>query len=176
MDLVQMLANAANNIASAGTDLVLTLSGVGGLALLVFYFSNVASQARRGQVKDGAGKFVAVILMCCCLITLHSVMNSASHQMALGDVTFGAITYLSEGKYGPAAVAVNACLTLLQALGACFALSGLGRLRRSLKDGHTGLSAGEDISGGVKRLICGVMLACNPQLLDALQNTLNIHW
>lgn len=176
MDLIQMLANAANNIASAGIELLLVLGSVGGLALLVFYFGNLASQAKRGQVKDGAGKFVAVILLCCCLITLHSVMNATSHQLALGDVTFGAITYVSEGTYGPGAVAINAGLTLLQALGACYALTGVSRLRRSLKDGHTGLSAGDDISGGVKRLICGVMLACNPQLLTALQNTLHIHW
>jgi len=49
-------------------------------------------------------------------------------------------------------------------------------LRRSQKDGHTGLSAGEDVSSGVKRIIVGTMLAVSPRVLDALQNTLNIHW
>ncbi|EDT7004014.1 TraQ, partial [Salmonella enterica subsp. enterica serovar Brunei] len=33
-----------------------------------------------------------------------------------------------------------------------------------------------DISSGIKRFICGVLLICNPAVLNALQNTINIHW
>ncbi|PVK29579.1 TraQ [Salmonella enterica subsp. enterica serovar Give] len=71
---------------------------------------------------------------------------------------------------------VNAGLTALQSIGWIFALNGLLRLRRSQKDGHTGLTRGDDISSGIKRFICGVLLVCNPSVLSALQNTINIHW
>ena len=176
MDLVQMLANAVNNVTAVGIQLVLALGAVGGRVMLALHFGNIASKARRGQVQDGAGKILSVVLVCGCIIALHQVMNATSQQMALGNVTFGAIAYVSEGKYGPAAVAINAGLTLLQWVGVIYALQGLLRLRRSQKDGHTGLSAGEDVSSGVKRIIVGTMLAVSPRVLDALQNTLNIHW
>ncbi|EFU5350654.1 conjugal transfer protein TraQ [Salmonella enterica] len=71
---------------------------------------------------------------------------------------------------------VNAGLTALQSIGWIFALNGLLRLRRSQKDGHTGLTRGDDISSGIKRFVCGVLLVCNPSVLSALQNTINIHW
>ncbi|ECJ2318352.1 hypothetical protein FNH64_19585 [Salmonella enterica subsp. diarizonae] len=83
---------------------------------------------------------------------------------------------LPEARYGPAAVAVNAGLTVLQTVGWVYVLNGLLRLRRSQKDGHTGLTRGDDISSGIKRFICGVLLICNPAVLNALQNTINIHW
>ncbi|CAM3453540.1 TPA: conjugal transfer protein TraQ [Yersinia enterocolitica] len=176
MDLVQMLANAVNNVTAVGIQLIIAMGAVGGLIMLVLHFGNIASRARRGQVQDGPGKIMLIILICGCVIALHQVMNATSRQMALGDVTFGAIAYVSEGKYGPAAVAINAGLTLLQWIGVIYAYQGLLRLRRSTKDGHTGLSAGDDVASGAKRIIIGTLLAVNPRVLDALQNTINFHW
>ncbi|EDZ4533292.1 conjugal transfer protein TraQ [Salmonella enterica] len=135
-----------------------------------------AGRTRRGQRTDSGGTFLAVLLLTCCIISLESVVNAGSNQFALGAVTFDAISYVPEARYGPAAVAVNAGLTALQSIGWIFALNGLLRLRRSQKDGHTGLTRGDDISSGIKRFICGVLLVCNPSVLSALQNTINIHW
>jgi hypothetical protein len=171
-----MLANAVNNVTAVGIQLVLALGLIVGIVMLLSHFGSIAGKARRGQVQDSGGKILTGILLCGCVIALHSVMNATSHQMALGDVTFGAIAYVSEGKYGPAAVAINAGLTLLQWVGVIYAYQGLLRLRRAQQDGHTGLSSGEDVSSGAKRLIIGTLLATNPRVLDAIQNTLNIHW
>lgn len=176
MDLVQMLARAFNNIAAVGIKLVLALALLGGIVGLIMHFGNVASRARRGQVQDGPGKIITVILLCGMLFSLHSVMTASSHQLGLGDVTFGAIAYVSEGRYGPSALAINAVLTFLQLVGVCYALSGLTRFKRALKDGQTSLSAGDDVASGAKKLIAGTLLACNPQVLDALQNTIGLHW
>ncbi|PHM37630.1 hypothetical protein Xmau_03848 [Xenorhabdus mauleonii] len=176
MDLVQIIANAINNISQAGIKLMLILGVMSGLIILMGHFANIASRARRGQLQDGPGKIVGVILIGGCLITLHSVMNATSNQMALGDITFGAIAYVSEGKYGPAAVAINAVLTLLQWVGVIYAYQGGLRLRRSLKDGHTSLSAGDDVYSGITRLIIGALLAANPRLIDLIQNTIKLHW
>lgn len=176
MDLIQLFANAVNNVTAVGIKLVIALGSIGGLVMLMFYLGNVAHKNKRGQHIDGPGKFWAIILLCCCVISLTNVMNKTAHQMGLNDVQFGAIAYVSQAKYGEAAIAANAALTLCQLIGAAFALKGLSRLRRSLKDGHTGLSAGEDISSGVKHLICGVLLIDGPQVLDILQNTLQVHW
>ncbi len=164
MDLVQMLANAVNNVTDVGIRLVLAIGLVGGLVMMAMHLSSIAGKARRGQVQDGAGKIVTVVVMCGATIALHQVMNATSNQMALGSVTFGAIAYVSEGKYGPAATAINATLTLLQLVGVIYALQGLLRLRRSQKDGHTGLSAGDDVVSGAKRLIIGTMLVISSEL------------
>lgn len=176
MDFVQMLANAANNLSAISTQLVLAIAGVGGIALIILYLSGQAGRTRRGQQTDSAGTFLAVLLLGCCIISIQSVVNAGSNQFALGAVTYDAISYVPEARYGPAAVAVNAGLTVLQTVGWVYVLNGLLRLRRSLKDGHTGLTRGDDISSGIKRFICGVLLICNPAVLNALQNTINIHW
>ncbi|MDE9528374.1 conjugal transfer protein TraQ, partial [Xenorhabdus bovienii] len=69
-----------------------------------------------------------------------------------------------------------AVLTLLQWVGIIYAYQGLLRLRRSLKDGHTSLSAGDDVYSGITRVIIGTMLAVNPRLIDTIQNTIKFHW
>ena len=176
MDFVQMLANAANNLSAISTQLVLAIAGVGGIALIILYLSGQAGRTRRGQQTDSAGTFLAGLLLGCCIISIQSVVNAGSNQFALGAVTYDAISYVPEARYGPAAVAVNAGLTVLQTVGWVYVLNGLLRLRRSQKDGHTGLTRGDDISSGIKRFICGVLLICNPAVLNALQNTINIHW
>ncbi|EDX7993112.1 conjugal transfer protein TraQ [Salmonella enterica subsp. enterica serovar Saintpaul] len=146
------------------------------MALIILYLSGQAGRTRRGQQTDSAGTFLAVLLLGCCIISIQSVVNAGSNQFALGAVTYDAISYVPEARYGPAAVAVNAGLTVLQTVGWVYVLNGLLRLRRSQKDGHTGLTRGDDISSGIKRFICGVLLICNPAVLNALQNTINIHW
>lgn len=176
MDFVQMLANAANNLSAISTQLVLAIAGVGGIALIILYLSGQAGRTRRGQQTDSAGTFLAVLLLGCCIISIQSVVNAGSNQFALGAVTYDAISYVPEARYGPAAVAMNAGLTVLQTVGWVYVLNGLLRLRRSQKDGHTGLTRGDDISSGIKRFICGVLLICNPAVLNALQNTINFHW
>lgn len=176
MDFVQMLADAANNLSAISTQLVLAIAGVGGIALIILYLSGQAGRTRRGQQTDSAGTFLAVLLLGCCIISIQNVVNAGSNQFALGAVTYDAISYVPEARYGPAAVAVNAGLTVLQTVGWVYVLNGLLRLRRSQKDGHTGLTRGDDISSGIKRFICGVLLICNPAVLNALQNTINIHW
>ncbi|EGN1342977.1 conjugal transfer protein TraQ [Salmonella enterica] len=176
MDFVQMLANAANNLSAISTQLILAIAGVGGIGLIILYLSGQAGRTRRGQQTDSAGTFLAVLLLGCCIISIQSVVNAGSNQFALGAVTYDAISYVPEARYGPAAVAVNAGLTVLQTVGWVYVLNGLLRLRRSQKDGHTGLTRGDDISSGIKRFICGVLLICNPAVLNALQNTINIHW
>lgn len=176
MDFVQMLANAANSLSAISTQLVLAIAGVGGIALIILYLSGQAGRTRRGQQTDSAGTFLAVLLLGCCIISIQSVVNAGSNQFALGAVTYDAISYVPEARYGLAAVAVNAGLTVLQTVGWVYVLNGLLRLRRSQKDGHTGLTRGDDISSGIKRFICGVLLICNPAVLNALQNTINFHW
>ncbi|EBB7504368.1 TraQ [Salmonella enterica] len=174
MDFVQILANAANSLSAISTQLVLAIASVGGIALIIVYLTGQASRTRRGQRADSAGTFISVLLLGCCIISIDSLVTAGANQFALGVVTYDAISYVPEARYGPAAQAVNAGLTVLQTVGWVFVLNGLLRLRRSQKDGHTGLSRGDDITSGIKRFICGVLLICNPSVLTLIQNTL--HW
>lgn len=176
MDMVQMLANAINELAGLGTQLVLAIASVGGIAMVILYLSGVAGRSRRGQYTDSGGTFLAVLLLACCVIALESVVNAGGNQLGFGSVSFDEIAYVPEARYGPAAVAVNAGLTALRTLGWCFVLNGLLQYRRSQKDGHTGLSRGDDISSGTKKVFSGLMLIFGPQVINALQNTLQLHW
>lgn len=176
MDLITMLANAANQLSAIGIKLVLTIADVTGIVILILYLTSQAGKTRRGQVTDSAGSWFAVILLACCIIAIKSIATAGSHQLALGEVTYNAIAWVPESKYGPAAVAVNAGLTALQTIGWIYMFNGLLKLRRSQKDGHTGLSSGEDIASGVKRFLLGLLLACNPSVLNAIQNTIKLHW
>lgn len=117
MDFVQMLANAANSLSAITTQLVLAIAGVGGIALIILYLSGQAGRTRRGQRADSAGTFLAVLLLGCCIISIESVVNAGANQFALGAVTYDAISYVPEARYGPAAQAVNAGLTVLQTVG-----------------------------------------------------------
>jgi len=67
---------------------------------------------------------------------------------------------------GQAKLAIDAVLTLLRAVGVLFFYMGVVRARRSLVDGHTGLSAREDIGTGL--VMVGVILWVakkkNPQI------------
>ncbi len=79
---------------------------------------------------------------------------------------------MSPNTFGQGAVAANALLTLLNMAGVYFCLQGVLLWRRSRKEGHTGLSAGNDVTTGNVKFIIGVMMCCSPSLLDALQKTL----
>ena len=103
------------------------------------------------------------------------MMNKAAHTLSFGDVSFDAIAYAPESM-GQAKLAIDAVLTLLRVVGVLFFYMGIRRARRSLVDGHTGLSAREDVSTGIVMGVVGILLACNPELLNALQKTLGLTW
>ncbi|AXF79012.1 conjugal transfer protein TraQ (plasmid) [Erwinia tracheiphila] len=145
--------------------------GLGGCMFTLF---SAAQRARHGKPVSGI-KVLASVCLGGALIALHQMMNKASHTLSFGDVSFDAIAYAPESM-GQAKLAIDAVLTLLRAVGVMFFFMGISRVRRSLVDGHTGLTAREDVSAGMVILICGVLLACNPQLLDALQKTLHLSW
>ncbi|ALX97577.1 conjugal transfer protein TraQ (plasmid) [Serratia fonticola] len=145
-----------------------------GLGGCIFTLFSVAQRARSGKPASGLKALVSVCLGGA-LIALQQMMNKAAHTLSFGDVSFDAIAYAPDSM-GQAKLAIDAVLTLLRAVGVLFFFMGLSRIRRSLVDGHTGLSAREDVSAGMVMLICGILLACNPQLLNALQNTLHLSW
>lgn len=174
MDALQILINVANQLEASGIRLVLALGmafGFGGCVL------TLANQTRR--IKAGrAGSLFQVLAAVClggALISLTQMMNMGAHSLAFGDVSFDAISYAPD-SLGEAAQGINAVLTLLRWVGTCFFLMGVLRARRSLVDGHTGLSAREDVGTGTTMAIVGILLICNPEFLDALQNTFHMSW
>ncbi|WP_339057598.1 conjugal transfer protein TraQ [Candidatus Regiella endosymbiont of Tuberolachnus salignus] len=177
-DLIQMLVNVSHNLTHSGINLVMTLAGVMGIVSALVYLLRFARPKSHRGVGSGSSlsKMLLFLMLCGGLIALKQMMNASAHQLGFGDVSFEAIAYVSKAKYGPAAEAINAVLTLLRLLGVIFFYQGLRRMKRSLIDGHTGLTAGEDVSNGVIKLLIGTLLICNPYFLTALQNTLNIVW
>ncbi|AYB48551.1 conjugal transfer protein TraQ [Candidatus Williamhamiltonella defendens] len=176
-DLIQMLGHLANRLTESGINFVMALSVMMGiLSAIIYCVRFVRPKTHRQGARFSLGKGVLFLMMCGGLISLKQIMNASAHQLGFGDVTFDAIAYVSPSRYGPAAEAINAVLTVLRLLGVIFFYQGIRRMKRSLIDGHTGLSAGEDVSHGVVKMLIGTLLICNPYLLTALKNTLNIVW
>lgn len=174
LDGIQMLSNLASGLQGAFTDLALTLASLFGVIGAGGFLARQSWLARRapGQSASG-GAVLAWILLCGCLVGLDQLIGAGARQVGW-QVSFDAISYVDQGTFGQGAVAANALLSLLRMVGVWFALSGIVLWRRSRKDGHSGLTAGNDVSQGTVKFIIGVMFVCNPYLLDALQKTLGL--
>ena len=174
LDGIQMLSNLASGLQRAFIDLALTLASLFGVIGAGGFLARQSWLARKspGQSASG-GAVVAWGLLCCCLVGLDQIIGAGARQVGW-QVSFDAISYVDQGTFGQGAVAANALLSLLRMIGVWFALSGVLLWRRSRKDGHSGLTAGNDVSQGTVKFIIGVMMVCNPYLLDATQKTLGL--
>ncbi|EEZ6817816.1 conjugal transfer protein TraQ [Escherichia coli] len=174
MDAIQILVHVADNLKTSGIRLILALGlffgALGCLGTLV----SVVKRSRSGKPANGMKALVSFCLGGA-LIAMQQMMNKAAHTLSFGDVSFDAIAYAPESM-GQAKLAIDAVLTLLRVVGVLFFYMGIRRARRSLVDGHTGLSAREDVSTGIVMGVVGILLACNPELLNALQKTLGLTW
>ncbi|MBY4841266.1 conjugal transfer protein TraQ [Pantoea sp. DY-5] len=175
LDGITMLSNLASGLQSAGINLALTLGILFGVVGSSGFLARQSWLARKapGQAASG-GAVIAWVLLCCGLVGLDQLIGAGARQVGW-QVSFDAISYVDQGTFGQGAVAANALLTLLRMIGVWFALSGVLLWRRSKKDGHTGLTAGNDVNTGTSKFIIGVMFVCNPYLLDAIQKTLGLH-
>lgn len=174
MDAIQILVHVADNLKSSGIRLILALSFMFGLAGCIATLVSVARKSRSGKPVSQM-KALASVCLGGALISLQQMMNKAAHTLSFGDVSFDAIAYAPDSM-GQAKLAIDAVLTLLSAIGVWFCYIGVVRARRSLVDGHTGLSAREDVSTGMVMIVVGILLACNTELLNALQKTLGLTW
>lgn len=174
-DAITMLSNLASGLQDAGTSLAFKLAMLFGLLGAVGFLARQSWLARRapGQVASG-GTTVAWLLLCGCLVGLDQLIGAAARQ-AGWDASFGAISYVDVGRFGQGAVAANALLSLFRMAGVYLALQGVLLWRRSRKEGHTGLSAGNDVSSGTVKFVIGVCCVCSPYLIDALMNQLGFH-
>lgn len=174
-DAIQMLVNLSNNLLGSFVNLAFTLGSLFAVTGAVTYLATHASAARKapGQAESG-GKVIAVLLLCGGLAGLDQMIGAAARQFGWQGATFTAISYVNVSTFGVAADAANAVLSLVRMLGVWFALSGMLSWKRSYKDGHTGLSASQDVSRGTLKFILGVFCVCNPYLLSALQKSLGL--
>lgn len=174
-DAIQMLVNLSNNLLTSFVHLAFTLGSLFAVTGAFAYLATHASQARKapGHSESG-GKVIAVLLLCGGLAGLDQMIGAAARQFGWQGATFDAISYVDVGTFGVAADAANAVLSLVRMLGVWFALNGMMSWKRSFKDGHTGLSASQDVSTGTLKFILGVFCVCNPYLLAALKKTLGL--
>ncbi|MCK9759827.1 conjugal transfer protein TraQ [Pseudomonas syringae pv. syringae] len=171
MDAIQLLVNFANGLNSSFVNLLFKLGVLFAVIGATTYLANNANMKKAPGQAQGPGKVIAWILLCAGLVSLDQMIGAGARQLGWQGASFDAISYVDVGTFGVAANAANAVLTLVRMLGVMFCLQGLLSWRRSLKDGHTGLSAGEDVSKGTLKFILGVLCVCNPYLLDALQQS-----
>ncbi|WP_168403356.1 conjugal transfer protein TraQ [Erwinia amylovora] len=175
LDGITMLSNLATGLLSAGVNLALTLGVLLGVVGASGFLARQSWLARKapGQSASG-GTVVGWVLLCGCLVGLDQLIGAGARQVGW-QVSFDAISYVDTGTFGQGAVAANALLTLLRMIGVWFVLAGVLMWLRSRKDGHSGLTAGNDVNSGTVKFIIGVSFVCNPYLLDALQKTLGQH-
>lgn len=173
-DAIQILVTFAHGLLGAFVNLMFTLGAMFAVVGAVTYLAHQANARKTPSQNQGMGKPIAWLLLCGGLAGLDQVIGAGARQLGWQGASFEAISYVDVGTFGVAADAANAVLTLIRMLGVMFALQGILSWRRSLKDGHTGLSAGEDVSKGTLKFILGVLCVCNPYLLDAAQKSLGL--
>lgn len=175
-DAIQMLVNLSHSILASFVHLGFTLGVFFAVTGAATYLAAHASAARRAPGQpEGNLKVVGVLLICGGLAGLDQMIAAASRQLGWQGASFDAISYVDVGTFGVGAEAANAVLTLVRMLGVFFALQGIMTWKRSQKDGHTGLSAGQDISTGTLKFVLGVLCVCSPYLLNAIKNSLTSH-
>jgi len=173
-DAIQILVTFAHGLLGAFVNLIFTLGAMFAVVGAVTYLAHQANARKTPSQNQGMGKPIAWLLLCGGLAGLDQVIGAGARQLGWQGASFEAISYVDVGTFGVAADAANAVLTLIRMLGVMFALQGVLSWRRSLKDGHTGLSAGEDVSKGTLKFILGVLCVCNPYLLNAAQKSLGL--
>lgn len=173
-DAIQILVALANGLLSSFVQLMFSLGALFAVVGAVTYLAQHGSMSKAPGQTQGGGKVIAWLLLCGGLAGLDQMIQAGARQLGWKGASFTAISYVDVATFGVAADAANAMLTLIRMLGVMFALQGLLSWRRSLKDGHTGLSAGEDVSKGTLKFILGVLCVCSPSLLDALKKSLGL--
>lgn len=174
-DALQLLVNFVSNIFSSTMTAIVTFSCLFAVTGSAGYLMKEAKLARRlnNANINSSGKTIACMFVCGGLAGLHQLISSVASSMGL-VADFSEISYVSVGTFGQSAEAVNAVLTFVRLMGMFFFVSGLMSFKRSLKDGHSGLSAGDDVNRGIVKTTCGVIAVCNPYVLDAIQTSLGI--
>lgn len=171
-DAIQILVNLSKSLLGSSVKLVFILGSlfavVGAVAYLIK--QRQLSSKAPGQT-DGPGKAVAMLLLCGGLASIEHLIGAGARQFGWSGASFDAISYVSVGTFGAGADAANALLSLVRMMGVIYSLQGVLLWRRSLKDGHTGLSASSDVSSGTLKFVIGVLCVCIPYLLDAFQKT-----
>lgn len=173
-DAIQLLVNFTHGLLGAFVNLMFTLGTTFAFVGAVFFLASQANARKAPGQSQGMGKTIATLLICGCLAGLDQVIGAGARQFGWQGASFEAISYVDVGTFGVAADAANAVLTLVRMLGVMFALQGVLSWKRSQKDGHTGLSAGEDVSKGTVKFIIGVFCVCNPYLIEALKRSLGL--
>lgn len=175
MDAIQILVNLSKNLLGSFVNLAFTLGGLFAVIGAVAYLASNATASRKAPGQSNTlGKTIATLLLCGGLAGLDQMISAASRQLGWEGATYDAISYVDVGTFGVAADAANAVLTFVRIFGVYFALQGILSWKRSLKDGHTGLSASQDVSSGTLKFIIGVLCVCNPYLLAALQKSIGL--
>lgn len=173
-DAVSALVSFADNVYTSGTAFVVVLGALFGVVGAISVLSKESRLAQQVPGHSGSGKVIVTLLICGMLVALEQMITRGATQLGWSGASFDQVSYVTESTFGVAAEAANAMLTLLRLLGFIYVFMGIMRIKRALKDGHTGLSAGEDVSSGFVRFILGVLAVCSPDLLDALQNSLGL--
>ena len=174
-DAIQMLVNLSHNLLGSFVSLAFTLGSLFAVLGAVGFLAANASSSRKapGHSQNG-GKVIATLLLCGGLAGLEQMIGAASRQFGWQGASFDAISYVDVGTFGVAADAANAVLSLVRMLGVFFALQGMLAWKRSLKDGHSGLTASHEVSSGTLTLVLGDLCVCSPYLLSVLQKSLGM--
>lgn len=155
---------------------IIVLALISGLVGCGAFLLRATKTARHSTAGAGMGRIGAGFLFCLFLICLKQMMNAGAHSVGLGDVSFDGVNYASTGTFGVGAQVVNSILSILRIVGAYLFYKGVKNLKNSQLEGNTELSASGAIGKGIVQCVCGLLFLFNPEILDKVQISLNIHW
>lgn len=174
MDLEKVLGALADGMMPM-MYFIFAIAGLVGVVKVGEVLLQVKNQARHGRSPNLTSAVVAIVF-CVLIIALPNFLNISGATLGYGSMTYGVTQVASEGVWGMGAKTINNIIALVRVLGVYFAYSGLAKIANSNLDGHTKISSVEMRGSGIVSVICGVLMAFLPEVLEGGQQTLGLIW
>ncbi|WP_434523814.1 conjugal transfer protein TraQ [Photorhabdus asymbiotica] len=152
--------------------IVLTIFAIGSVAGIIITGSYLLSMKRQANHAQSM-RYGRVIFGICCAAFICSMPEFISKigngfNLGYGVVNYGIPNVASKSLYGYGADTVNAALAIARVIGVLSVYGGLKQLSDSNLDGNTDLSSSQARGKGIIKVVCGVLLIFNPEILDSL--------
>ncbi|EMI5646316.1 conjugal transfer protein TraQ [Proteus mirabilis] len=117
------------------------------------------------------GRIMLGIFSATFLISLPEFISQVGSGLSLGygDINYGVPNVASKAMYGYGADVINSALAIARVIGVIFTYGGVREIADSNLDGNTDLSSAKARSKGLIKIICGVLLIFNPEIIESLE-------
>ncbi|WP_446471485.1 conjugal transfer protein TraQ [Xenorhabdus stockiae] len=171
LDIDKILTTIGQN-APLIVSTIFIIGGVSGLLITISFLLSAKRQAVHLQSMR-VGRIFLGIFCAAFLIGMSEFISQvgAGFGLGYGEISYGVPNVASKGIYGYGADTVNSVLAIARVIGVIFVYGGLKQLSDSNLEGNTDLSSSQSRGRGIIKIVCGVLLIFNPEVIESLSRT-----